>query len=101
MNRQTAIGLVVGTILALIIAFLTKDNKYYYFEHNKMEITKYIYEEIIDGAIGRDEMYLIKDFDFNTTLIVLTFLGGTGLGYLFSEQIEDKVVGIYRAKVKR
>lgn len=101
MNRQTAIGLVVGTILSLATAFITGENRYYilgYGESGRKEISTNRYENHVydDDITG-----IVKAFKFNNTLILLALIGGTGLGYLFSEQIEDKVVGIYRAKIKR
>ncbi len=93
MNRQTAIGLVVGTIIALAIAFITGENKYYRHYDRTSEVGKEYYDER-----SETDTHYFSDFQFNNTLILLALIGGTGLGYLFSEQIENKVVGIYRVK---
>ena len=95
MNRQTAIGLVVGSFLGLATAFITGETKYY--ESGRGEVSK----ERYDGKGEYYSEFYYSNFQFNNTFILLALIGGTGLGYLFSAQIEDKLGGFYRAKIKR
>lgn len=95
MNKQTAIGLVVGSFLGLATAFITGETKYYRSGLGEVSKEKY------DGESEYNSELYYSNFQFNNTFILLALIGGTGLGYLFSGQIENKVVGVYRGKIKR
>ena len=75
MNRSIAIGLIVGCIFAVIIANLTKQSKYYdLYEGEKKEVLQ-------------NEGYNYQQTKYNTTLILVSLIGGIGVGYLFSDII--------------
>ncbi|MCP2037330.1 hypothetical protein [Chryseobacterium sp. HSC-36S06] len=94
MNRQTAIGLIVGCIFALLTALITSETKYYNFYSNGKSEIEYAKYKDFKEKYGTDT--LSKKKDINTTLVGLIFLGGLGLGYLFSDKIEDKANELYR-----
>lgn len=83
MNKKIAISLIVGVLFSAFIAFLTSENKYYRLGKTKREITSNYYNP--------ENLRHNKETKFNTPFIIIGFLGGFGLGYLFSEKIERKL----------
>lgn len=94
MNRQTAIGLIVGFVFALITAFTTSKTFYYVNDRigNSHEINKESYNKRIypNGKQAPNRLQFRKEVKYNPTFIIVALIGGIGLGYILSEKIESK-----------
>lgn len=85
MNKQIAIGLIVGSVLALFPLY----SGIRYFDNNT-EITKSRYLYLKEEMRRTDKDWNINYKISGNTLVFLVFAGGFGVGYLFSERIEKK-----------
>jgi hypothetical protein len=99
MNRQIAIGLIIGAIIALSAGYYTKETKYFLYryapENRYMEISTERYVRITTGdekSYKRDKERLKKTHKYNLPLVGLCFLGGLGLGYLIADLSKKKNV---------
>lgn len=79
MNRSIAISLIVGSVFAIITGVLTKQTKYYkLYEGTKKEVLQ-------------SERHNNQQTSYNSTLILVSLIGGIGVGYLCSDIIEKRM----------
>ncbi|MCW4451595.1 hypothetical protein OK344_05175 [Kaistella sp. BT6-1-3] len=79
MNRSIAISLIVGSIFAIITGVLTKQTKYY-------DISDGTKKEVLQSEYPNNQQT-----SYNSTLILVSLIGGIGVGYLCSDIIEKRM----------
>ena len=80
MNRSIAISLIVGSIFAIITGILTKQSKYYVLD-----------DEGKKREVLQSEYHNNQQTRYNSTLILVSLIGGIGVGYLCSDIIEKRM----------
>lgn len=94
MNRQTAIGLIVGCIFAVATAFFTKDYSYYVSNigGQSFEISKESYDLGIypDGRKAENRISFRRESKYSTVFILVSLIGGIGIGSLLGGYLENR-----------
>lgn len=80
MNRSIAISLIVGSIFAIITGVLTKQSKYYELD-----------EEGKKKEVLQSEYHNVQQTNYHSTLILVSLIGGIGVGYLCSDLVEKRM----------
>ncbi|SDD41549.1 hypothetical protein [Niabella drilacis] len=85
MNKKTALALVIGAALAILVGFITADHQYYYYnEEHRTSKTDY------QKHYENDSSYFKKIVP-NTTYVLLSFILGFGATCAFGGKEKLKI----------
>ena len=73
MNNRLALALIIGFLVSMITALMTAEVRYYDLGLGKKEIKEREYE------LSR---YGKKETEYSSTFILVSLIGGVGIGYL-------------------
>lgn len=85
MNRKIAVGLIFGSVLSIIVAVSTADNKYYNLSEGKYEVPKENYDYFSPKSTN-----YVKETKYNSPFILIGFLCGLGIGYILTDYLSKK-----------
>lgn|GEM_PF-4789504 len=89
MNNKVAIALIVAFIFSLLFGLVTAKESIFKYYNNKYKKEQFIIEK------EPGETY-VTEYDLRVELVLISFLGGFGLGYLLADKIEDEARKIYK-----
>lgn len=94
MNKSIAIGLIMGSVLGILTALVTKEYSYYAINKKgqSFEISKESYDRRIypNGKQAENRINFRFESKYDTVLTIASIIGGIGVGYIIGGNLETR-----------